>query len=208
VSPSDVTALVCLASASPRRRALLEQLGVAYLTQPADIDETLAAQEAPGDYVVRMAQAKALAVRARGVELPVLAADTAVVLDETIFGKPRDRSDGAAMLARLAGRTHRVLTAVALAQAAGVAFRLSASEVRMRAISAAECAAYWDSGEPRDKAGGYAIQGRGAVFIEHLCGSYSGVVGLPLYETAQLLAAAGVPCAPGAVRAAAGARPA
>jgi septum formation protein len=208
VSPSDVTALVCLASASPRRRALLEQLGVAYLTQPADIDETLAAQEAPGDYVVRMAQAKALAVRARGVELPVLAADTAVVLDETIFGKPRDRSDGVAMLARLAGRTHRVLTAVALAQAAGVAFRLSASEVRMRAISAAECAAYWDSGEPRDKAGGYAIQGRGAVFIEHLCGSYSGVVGLPLYETAQLLAAAGVPCAPGAVRAAAGARPA
>ena len=193
VSPSDTTPLVCLASASPRRRELLAQLGVAYLTQPAGIDETLAPEEAARDYVVRMAHAKALAARARGVQLPVLAADTAVVLDETIFGKPHDRADGVAMLARLAGRTHRVLTAVALAQATGIAFRLSASEVRMRAISAAECAAYWDSGEPRDKAGGYAIQGRGAVFVEHLSGSYSGVVGLPLYETAQLLAAAGVP---------------
>jgi septum formation protein len=201
VSRSDANPLVCLASASPRRGALLAQLGVAYLTQPADIDESRAPQEAPRDYVVRMAHAKALAVRARGVELPVLAADTAVVLDETIFGKPRDRADAVAMLTRLAGRTHRVLTAVALAQAAGVALRLSASEVRMRAISQAECAAYWDSGEPLDKAGGYAIQGRGAVFIEHLSGSYSGVVGLPLYETAQLLAAAGVPCAPGAAAA-------
>jgi septum formation protein len=150
------------------------------------------------DYVVRLARAKALAVRARGVQLPVLAADTAVLLDDTIFGKPRDRADGMAMLARLAGRTHRVLTAVALAGATGVAFRLSATEVRLRAISAAECAAYWDSGEPRDKAGGYAIQGRGAVFVEHLSGSYSGVVGLPLFETAQLLGAAGVACTPGA----------
>ena len=191
---------VCLASVSPRRRELLAQLGVAYLAQPADIDETLAAGEAAADYVVRLAQAKALAVRARGVELPVLAADTAVVLDETIFGKPRDRADGIAMLARLAARTHRVLTAVALVAATGVAYRLSASEVRLRAIGAAECAAYWDSGEPRDKAGGYAIQGRGAMFVEHLAGSYSGVVGLPLFETAQLLEAAGVPCAPGAAR--------
>jgi septum formation protein len=192
LSPPEATAVVCLASASPRRRELLAQLGVAYLTQPADIDETLAPGEVAGDYVVRIARAKALAVRARGVALPVLAADTAVVLDETTFGKPRDRADAVAMLARLAGRTHRVLTAVALAHAAGVAIRLSASEVRMRAISEAECAAYWESGEPRDKAGGYAIQGRGAMFIEHLAGSYSGVVGLPLYETAQLLAAAGV----------------
>jgi septum formation protein len=193
VSSSDTTPLVCLASASPRRRELLAQLGVAHLTQPADIDEALAPGEVARDYVVRMAQAKALAVRSRGVQLPVLAADTAVVLDEMVFGKPHDRGDGVAMLARLAGRTHRVLTAVALAQATGIAFRLSTSEVRLRAISAAECAAYWDSGEPRDKAGGYAIQGRGAVFVEHLSGSYSGVVGLPLYETAQLLAAAGVP---------------
>lgn len=197
MSPPDATPQLCLASASPRRRELLAQLGVAYLVRPADVDETLAPHEAASDYVVRMARAKALAVRQRGMKLPVLAADTAVVLDETIFGKPRDRADAMAMLARLAGRTHRVLTAVALAQAAGVAFRLSASEVRMRALSEAESAAYWESGEPRDKAGGYAIQGRGAVFIEHLSGSYSGVVGLPLYETAQLLAAAGVPCGPG-----------
>jgi septum formation protein len=191
--------LVCLASVSPRRRELLAQLGVVFLAQPADIDETPAVGEAAADYVVRLAQAKALAVRARGVGLPVLAADTAVLLDETIFGKPRGRADGMAMLARLAGRTHRVLTAVALAAAAGVAYRLSASEVRLRAIGAAECAAYWDSGEPHDKAGGYAIQGRGAVFVEHLAGSYSGVVGLPLFETAQLLESAGVACGPGAL---------
>jgi septum formation protein len=187
-----VAPLLCLASASPRRRELLAQLGVAYLVQPADIDETPAPEETPGDYVVRMARTKALAVRSRGMQLAVLAADTAVVLDEAVFGKPRDRAEGVAMLARLAGRTHRVLTAVALVAVAGVACRLSTSEVRLRAISAAECAAYWDSGEPRDKAGGYAIQGRGAVFVEHLAGSYSGVVGLPLYETAQLLAAAGL----------------
>lgn len=99
------------------------------------------------------------------------------------------------MLARLSGRTHQVLTAVALA-AAGVTHRLSVSEVRFRRLSPAECLAYWRTGEPRDKAGGYAVQGRGATFIEHLCGSYSGVMGLPLFETAQLLAAAGVPCWP------------
>jgi len=185
--------LVCLASESPRRRELLAQLGVPHLVQPADLDESRCANEPAADYVVRVARAKALAVRARGVQLPVLAADTAVVLGDAVFGKPRDRAEGVGMLARLAGRSHRVLTAVALAHAAGVAFRLSASEVRMRAISKAECAAYWDSGEPHDKAGGYAIQGRGAVFVEHLSGSYSGVVGLPLFETAQLLHAAGVP---------------
>lgn len=193
MSPAVIDPLVCLASESPRRRELLAQLGVPHLVQPADLDETRPAHEPAADYVVRVACAKALAVRARGVQLPVLAADTAVVLGDAVFGKPRDRAEGLAMLARLAGRTHRVLTAVALAHAGGVAFHLSASEVRMRAISEAECAAYWDSGEPHDKAGGYAIQGRGAVFVEHLSGSYSGVVGLPLFETAQLLHAAGVP---------------
>jgi len=96
------------------------------------------------------------------------------------------------MLGRLSGRTHQVLTAVALASAAGVAFRVSASEVRFRTVTPAECAAYWESGEPRDKAGGYAIQGRGALFIEHLSGSFSGVMGLPLYETGELLTAAGI----------------
>ena len=185
---------LCLASVSPRRRELLEQIGVAHVVSRADIDEMAGVGESPADYVVRLACAKARAVRARGTQLPVLAADTTVVIDGLILGKPRDRAEGVAMLGRLSGRTHQVLTAVALATAAGVAFRLSASEVRLRAITPEECAAYWETGEPRDKAGGYAIQGRGALFIEHLSGSYSGVMGLPLFETGQLLAAAGVAC--------------
>ncbi len=123
----------------------------------------------------------------------VLAADTTVVLDDVIYGKPRDREDGLGMLRRLSGRKHEVLTAVALAGSRGVAVRLSVSAVTFRGISPEECAAYWDTGEPRDKAGGYAIQGAAAVFIESLSGSYSGVMGLPLFETAGLLQAAGVP---------------
>ena len=194
--PPAAAPLVCLASASPRRRALLEQIGVPYTVSVADIDEAVHVSEPPADYVLRVACAKARAVRLRGTALPVLAADTTVVVDGLICAKPRDRADGIAMLGRLAGRTHQVLTAVALAAASGVSFRLSASEVRLRALSAAECAAYWDTGEPHDKAGGYAIQGRGALFIEHLSGSYSGVMGLPLFETGELLTAAGVPCLP------------
>ena len=184
--------LLTLASVSPRRRELLGQIGVAYLVSAADIDETVRPGEAPADYVVRMACAKARAVHERDTRPPVLAADTIVVIDGLILGKPRDQADGMAMLGRLSGRTHQVLTAVALATAGGIALRVSTSEVRLRALTPAECAAYWESGEPRDKAGGYAIQGRGALFIEHLSGSFSGVMGLPLYETGQLLAAAGV----------------
>jgi septum formation protein len=137
----------------------------------------------------------------RSEALPVLAADTTVVLDDIIYGKPRDRSDGIAMLGELSGRTHEVLTAVALADERGVALRLSASAVRFRKLTLEECAAYWETGEPSDKAGGYAIQGFGAVFIESLNGSYSGVMGLPLFETAELLRAAGVPYWAAAVRA-------
>jgi septum formation protein len=184
--------LLTLASVSPRRRELLAQIGVAHAVSAADIDEAVGPGEAPADYVVRMACAKARAVRERGGQLPVLAADTAVVIDGLILGKPADRAEGIAMLARLSGRTHQVLTAVALATAGGIAFRVSASEVRLRTVTPEECAAYWESGEPRDKAGGYAIQGGGALFIEHLSGSFSGVMGLPLYETGQLLAAAGI----------------
>jgi septum formation protein len=184
--------LLTLASESPRRRELLGQIGVAHVVSAADIDETVRQGEAPADYVVRMACAKARAVHARSAHLPVLAADTTVVVDGLILAKPRDRTDGLAMLARLSGRSHQVLTAVALAAASGITFRLSASEVRMRAVTPEECAAYWETGEPRDKAGGYAIQGRGALFIEYLSGSFSGVMGLPLYETGQLLAAAGI----------------
>lgn len=190
---TDSPAALCLASVSPRRRELLTQIGVRYLVEAAHIDEAVRPGERPCDYVARMARDKALVVRSRGMTLPVLAADTTVVVDEVICGKPRGEADCVAMLQRLSGRTHQVLTAVALAGVRGVDELLSASAVRFRALSAAECVAYWRGGEPRDKAGGYAIQGHGAVFIEHLSGSYSGVMGLPLFETAQLLQAAGVP---------------
>jgi len=124
---------------------------------------------------------------------PVLAADTSVVLDGDILVKPKDRADGERMLRGLSGRTHVVLTAVTLACAEGVRSRVSRSEVTCRELTADEIAAYWETGEPLDKAGGYAIQGAGAVFVAHLRGSYSGVMGLPLYETAELLALQGVP---------------
>lgn len=186
--------VICLASASPRRRELLAQIGVACHVAPADIDERERPNEAPPAYVLRMAREKAARVWAdptarRG--LPVLAADTSVVLGERILGKPRDRDEGLAMLAALSDRTHQVLSAVVLVTAAGAAERLSTSEVRMRATTAAEREAYWRTGEPRDKAGGYAIQGLAAAFIADLRGSFSGVMGLPLYETTELLAAAG-----------------
>jgi septum formation protein len=186
--------VLCLASASPRRRELLAQIGVPHLVVPAQLDEGREPQESPPQYVLRLARAKALEVWRRQASLPVLAADTAVVVDGVIFGKPRDREDALAMLAALAGRSHEVLSAVALSTERGVDSALSASTVRLRALTAAERESYWESGEPRDKAGGYAIQGRGAIFIESLAGSYSGVMGLPLYETAALLRAAGVPC--------------
>jgi septum formation protein len=198
VAPTNVdaskvwSAAVCLASVSPRRRELLSQIGVAHTVVGAHIDESVLEGEAPRDYVIRMAREKALAVRGRSAELPVLAADTTVVLDDVIYGKPLDRADSIAMLSRLSGRTHEVLTGVALADHLGVALRLSVSAVRFRPISPDECAAYWETGEPRDKAGGYAIQGCGAVFVESIAGSYSGVMGLPLFETAELLRAAGV----------------
>ena len=184
-----------LASASPRRRELLAQIGVPHEVRAADVDERLLEGEAPAAGALRLAAAKARAVPAAlGTGRPVLGADTIVVLDGVTLGKPRDREDALAMLARLSGRTHRVLSAVALATAQGVAQRLSDSAVRLRALTPAECVAYWETGEPADKAGAYAIQGRGAVFIAALEGSYSGVMGLPLFETAELLAAAGIPC--------------
>jgi septum formation protein len=139
-----------------------------------------------------MARAKARLVHPHGAGLPVLAADTIVLIEQRICGKPADAQDGIAMLLQLSGRTHQVLTAVALAAAGEVNYRVSRSEVRFRHLTVAEALAYWDTGEPHDKAGGYAVQGHGAVFVEHLAGSYSGVMGLPLFETAELLAGAGV----------------
>ena len=183
-----------LASASPRRKQLLEQLGLRFEVAAADVDETPLAGEAPVDYVLRLARAKAEAAARRlgNPAAPVLAADTAVVLETAILGKPRDREDGLAMLARLSGRRHQVLSAVALWRAGHLETALSRSEVRFRGISAEEARSYWESGEPADKAGGYAIQGLGAVFVEHLEGSFSGVMGLPLFETVALLQKASV----------------
>ena len=190
--------LVYLASVSPRRSALLAQIGVSFQTLTVAIDESIAPAETPCAYVSRLAAAKADAGRRHREasafpDRPVLAADTAVVLDGEILGKPDDRADGARMLERLSGRTHEVLTAVALASATRIAGCVSRSEVTFRAVSGAEAGEYWNTGEPCDKAGGYAIQGFGAVFVADLRGSYSGVMGLPLYETAEFLRTAGVP---------------
>ncbi len=161
---------------------------------PARIEERRLDVEPIEPCVRRLAEAKAMAVSSRlPAPVPcVLGADTAVVLEDTMMGKPRDRESAIRMLLALSGREHEVFSAVALAQGGQVRSVLSRSRVRLRRLEQADCERYWDGGEPRGKAGGYAIQGWAAIFIEHLEGSYSGVVGLPLYETAQLLAAAGV----------------
>jgi septum formation protein len=177
---------------SPRRRELLAQIGVPHSVVAAHVDESLLPDELPTDYVARLALLKAETVRKRGELLPVLAADTTVVLDGAVHGKPRDRAHGLAMLAALRGRTHQVLTAVALATGRGVALRVNYSSVTFRDIGSEELETYWETGEPRDKAGGYAIQGYGAVFVTALSGSYSAVMGLPLCETAELLREAGI----------------
>ncbi|HHJ13187.1 MAG TPA: septum formation inhibitor Maf [Gammaproteobacteria bacterium] len=179
---------IVLASASPRRRELLRQIGVPFLQQAAEIDETPRPAESPEDYVLRMALEKARSILAGGAEFPVLGADTAVVVGDTILGKPRDAGHATAMLRRLSGRGHQVLSAVVLTDPSREAHRLSVSKVWFRSLTDAEIRAYWQSGEPADKAGAYAVQGLGAVFIERIEGSYSGVMGLPLFETAQLLA--------------------
>jgi septum formation protein len=183
--------VLLLASASPRRRELLWQIGVPHVIRAAAIDEQQRPGEQPADCVQRLALAKAREVW-QG-DLPVLGADTAVVVDGQMLGKPGTRDAALATLARLSGRTHEVLTAVALVDARASEVRLSRSEVRFRALDPADCERYWRSGEGRDKAGGYAIQGLAAVFISEMRGSYSGVMGLPLFETAALLDAAGVP---------------
>ena len=183
-----------LASKSPRRRELLAQIGVSYGIIAAELDEAPLPGEAPEDYAQRVALDKARAGRALLAvpdPVPVLGADTLVTIDGRILGKPRDADEALTMLRLLSGRTHRVLSAVALIGAEERQV-LSTSEVSFRPISDQEARAYWASGEPLDKAGGYAIQGLGAVFARELRGSYSGVMGLPLFETARLLAAEGI----------------
>ncbi|WP_312922083.1 Maf family protein [Stutzerimonas nitrititolerans] len=182
-------AALFLASASPRRRELLTQIGVPFELLSITLDETPLPAERPEAYVQRLAREKALAGWAAVGDdsVAVLGADTTVVIDERILGKPADRGEGLLMLESLSDREHHVLTAVALATRDACEVRLVTSRVRFRRIERAEAEAYWASGEPCDKAGGYAIQGWGAVFVAELRGSYSAVVGLPLCETAQLL---------------------
>jgi nucleoside triphosphate pyrophosphatase len=185
---------IYLASTSPRRLALLAQIGVSFTLLHARVDEAQLPGESADEYVRRLALEKARAGRsllAARNERPVLGADTAVVADGRILGKPRNREDALDMLQVLSGRSHLVLSAVALA-AGREAVRVSTSSVTFRTVTRAQCAAYWETGEPRDKAGGYAIQGRAAVFVSRLEGSYSGVMGLPVYETAELLQEFGI----------------
>jgi septum formation protein len=189
------TALV-LASASPRRRELLAALGVDFSVEPADIDERARPGEPADVYVQRLAAAKAAAVAARhaadAVPPCVLAADTVVAVDGVLLGKPLDAADADRMLSLLSGRSHDVFTAVAVRRGTRVAGALSHSRVTFRAIGAAERAAYIASGEPLDKAGAYGIQGQGGIFAEHVAGSRSGVVGLPVGQVRALLSAFGI----------------
>ncbi|VVP02974.1 Maf family protein [Pseudomonas fluorescens] len=186
-----------LASGSPRRRELLTQIGIPFSAISADIDETPFPEESPAAYVERLARGKAEAGRRTLVSAApfcVLGADTAVVLNGKILGKPVDEADACAMLMMLSGKEHEVLTAIAVLEGERCESRVVRSLVRFRPISREESAAYWASGEPRDKAGGYGIQGLGAVFVAGLNGSYSAVVGLPVCETAELLGHFGIPC--------------
>lgn len=191
-SPYDIY----LASASPRRRELLEQIGIRYRQLLVEVPEVQEADEVAEMYVLRVALEKARAGRATLApddSTAVLGADTAVVIDGEVLGKPRDREDALAMLTRISGGWHQVMSAVAIVGADGEEHsRLSVNAVQFRHLTRQEAEDYWDTGEPADKAGGYAIQGRAAVFIERLEGSYSAVMGLPLFETAELLQGLGI----------------
>ncbi|MCW8827397.1 MAG: Maf family nucleotide pyrophosphatase [Gammaproteobacteria bacterium] len=188
--------MIILASASPRRAELLQQIGVQFETHHTNIDETLHHGEHAQDYVMRLALEKGLALSSeiaisRG--LPVLGADTSVIIGDEVLGKPRDSEHFHQMMVKLSGATHQVMTAVTLIPPdAEPMSALSVSNVSFRHLQTSEIEAYWQSGEPADKAGGYAIQGLGAIFIENMAGSYSGVMGLPLFETAQLLNRVGI----------------
>lgn len=183
-----------LASSSPRRSELLRQIGVAFRVVVADVDESVEPGESPADYVLRVARDKALAVERReAAALPVLGADTTVVLDGCILGKPGNRAEAASMLARLSGRTHEVYSAVALARGPeGVDRRLNVTRVTFAELAADWIEAYIDTGDPMDKAGAYGVQGRAAAKITRIDGSFSGVMGLPLFETCELLRCAEV----------------
>jgi len=179
---------IYLASQSPRRRELLTQIGIEYELLLNDIDETPLADESAHDYVERLAIAKARAGQLLAVDnKPVLGADTIVVVDKKLLGKPRNKQDAMAMLLSLSNRTHQVMTAIALVQGDDVLSEVVMTQVTFRAINEQEALNYWLSGEPKDKAGGYGIQGLGGQFVEKIDGCYFSVVGLPLMKTQQLL---------------------
>lgn len=188
---------IYLASQSPRRRELLQQIGIKFRVLVPDVDECPLAREAPADYVARIAQMKAEAAWAQIVarrmkRQPVLAADTAVIVGRRILGKPRSHDEAAAMLQALSGRSHQVITTVAVAFERKLKLAHSITTVTFRRLAPDEIAQYVRSGEPLDKAGAYAIQGRAATFISRIEGSYSGVMGLPLFETSRILKSFGV----------------
>ena len=184
---------ITLASASPRRQQLLDQIAVQYQVLPVHIDETPRSNESALDFVTRLALQKAqVGYQRQTLKQPVLGSDTIVLLNERILGKPRDKEDALAMLSTLSGCSHQVITAVAMMDGERSECRISRSRVYFRSLSQAEIEAYWDTGEPADTAGGYGIQGLAAQFIERLDGSYSGVMGLPLFETAELLKLFGI----------------
>ena len=193
-----MNAQLILASASPRRKELLDQIGVRYIVHPVDIDETPKQAEAAKDYVIRVAAEKSKA----GLEtvdslLPILAADTSVVIDGQVLGKPENEAHAKEMMKQLSGRTHSVYSAVSLRindrEAETKHFQaLSLTEVSFRKITSTEIKGYWKTGEPQGKAGGYAIQGLASIFVQSINGSFSGVVGLPLFETAELLSKQGI----------------
>ena len=186
------TPQIILASASPRRCELLDQIGVTYRVNPVDIDETPLEGEGPDEYVNRVAADKSLQAWRQGdKQIPVLSADTVVVLNGMIMGKPRNREDAIIMLTRLSGRTHQVYSAVSL-RGSEHWQALNITDVTFKTITRSEILSYWRTGEPEDKAGAYAIQGIGSLFVQKISGSFSAVVGLPLFETADLLLKAGI----------------
>jgi len=197
---SVVRPVLRLASASPRRRQLLELIGVPHVVTPADIDEARRANEPGVAYVLRLAGEKAAAVRKLHADLPVLAADTTVDVGGEILEKPQSEDDAIRMLTLLSGREHQVHTGLCAISGKSPTTLVSSTEVRFRRISPREMRAYWASGEPQGKAGAYAIQGLAAVFVETVNGSYTGVMGLPLFETANILRSHGVPVWNGALR--------
>ncbi|MDA1370210.1 MAG: Maf family protein [Proteobacteria bacterium] len=186
-----------LASASPRRQQLLTQLGVAHQVSAQNIDETRIAGEAPVDFVCRMAMEKARAALLQldaADETVILASDTVVVCAGEVLGKPLDRGDAVSMLLKLSDKVHQVLSAITVLNKHRESSACSMTRVQFREIQAEEADQYWQTGEPAGKAGAYAIQGFGAAFVKTIDGSYSGVMGLPLFETAQLLSEFGIPC--------------